>query len=217
MPAILASRDNLAFIKKELRSALPDIGSSHLSEALAASFGFQTHAALLAVTEKSKRTLLLNCDATCMTERLVRFGHQVVDLRLVVEAARSPLLPDRTFIEFRNRDVASNNPWFYECRRRNIPMVYIETRWKFVRLRWDCITIDNRNEAHVQDKAGTQLVHAMFAKFQEMARGASGKPLFEGKSFVGYIDRLSPELARDIAEAFFAMLYMPMHESAQAA
>lgn len=217
MTAILASRDNLAFIKKELRSALPDIGSSHLSEALAASLGFQTHAALLAVTEKATHTLLLTIDTTRMSERLARFGHQVADLRCVAEAVRSPLLPDRTFIEFRDGDRASNDPWFYECRRRNIPMVYIETRRKFVKLRWDCITIDSRNEEHVQDQAGTQLVHAMLAKFQEMARGVSGKPMFEGKSFVGYIDRLSPELARDIAEAFFAMLYVPMHESAQVA
>lgn len=217
MTTILASRDNLAFVKKELRNALPDIGSSRLSEALAAGLGFQTHAALLAAERSHVHPMLLKFDAVRMTERLGQFGHQGVNLGYVAAAARSPLLPERIFTEFRNGDRASNDPWFYECRRRNIPMVHIETRRKFVKLRWDCITIDTRDEAHVQDKAGDRLVEVMFAKFQAMARGASGKPLFYGSSFVGSVDRLMPELARDMAEEFFAMLYVPMHASAEAA
>jgi hypothetical protein len=217
MTTILTSRDNLAFIKKALRSALPDISSSHLSEALATGLGFKTHAALLAATGNNAPPLLLRINPVRIAERLGQLAHQGVEADFVADMARSPQLPERIFVEFRNGDRASNDPWFYECRRRNIPMVYIETRRKFVKLRWDCITIDNRNEAHVQDKAGTQLVHAMFAKFQEMTRGASGKPWFEGKSFVGYVDRLSPEPARAMAEEFFAMLYVPMHESAKAA
>lgn len=217
MTAILASRDNLAFIKTELRAALPDIGSSHLSEALAAGLGFHTQAALLAATKASPAPLLLRIDAARVAERLGRFGHQVADLRFMMEAARSPALPERMFISFREGDKASNDPWFYECRRRNIPMVYIETRRKFVKLHWDCITIDTRNEAHVREPAGNRLVHTMAHRFREVARGASSKPFFSGSSFAGSIDRLLPEMARDMAEEFFAMLYLPMYERAKAA
>ena len=217
MTAILASYENLLFIKKELRAALPNIGSSRLSEALAAGLGFKTHAALLAAEQANTHSMLLKIDSARMTARLNQFGYQDIDLGCVVAVARSPQLPERIYSEFRDGDRASNDRWFYECRRRNIPMIHIETRRKFVKLRWDCITIDTRDEAHVQDEAGTRLVHVMGSKFRQMVRGVSGKPWFEGKSFVGWVDRLSPELARDMAEEFFAMLYVPMHQSTQAA
>lgn len=217
MTAILASRDNLDFIKKELRSALSSVGSSRLSEALAAGLGFQTHAALLAAERSNAHPMLLKIDAARMTTRLDQLGYDGVDLGCVVAVARSLQLPERIYTEFRNGDRASNNLWFYECRRRNIPMVHIETRRKFVKLRWDCITIEKRNEAHVREEAGDRLVHVMAHRFRQMARGASGKPFFSGSSFAGSIDWLLPEMARDMAEEFFAMLYVPMHQSKQAA
>ena len=215
MPLILASCENLSFLKKSVRTQLPQIKSSHLTESLACALGFRTHAALLALTG-GQVAPALQVDLVRMAQRLQAFGYAPSELECVTQIVRSPSLPEPIVAAYRNGDRIANDRWFYECRRRNIPMVYIEMRRKFARLRWDCISIDPRFESHVQDRAGDELVYVMFALFQRLASGAPGNPLFEGKSFVGYIDRLLPELACELAEAFFGMLYMPMHAQARA-
>lgn len=213
MALFLASRENLTFLKQSLRIEFPQIRSSHLTEAMAFGLGFRTHAALLSQTE-GRPPPVLRVHIARMAERLEAFGYPEVPLKFVIRAARSPSLPERISAAYRTGDRVENDRWFYECRRRNIPMVYIETRRKYASLRWDCITIDPRFESHVQESGDADLVYPMAARFREMTRGMPGKPMFDGKSFVGCVDPLLPELARELAEIYFEMLYTPMHQHA---
>jgi len=54
MPAIPFVSSSITTVKNALRDEFPHVGSAHLSEALAASLGFRTHAALLSALPKSE-------------------------------------------------------------------------------------------------------------------------------------------------------------------
>lgn len=98
------------------------------------------------------------------------------------------------------------------CQLRDIPFIYVVRRRKYAELRWDCISVDPAHEAHVQGDRGTDLVRGMFATFQAVARKLPSKALFEGKSMVGSVKGLSIELAPELADAFFAVMYKPMQD-----
>jgi hypothetical protein len=83
-------------------------------------------------------------------------------------------------------------------------------------LSWDCISIDPRGEDHVREDKGSALVDAMFKRYQALAKGDPAKSEFFGSAFVGTVDRLSPSVARDIADEFFMRLYTPMVQRAAA-
>lgn len=219
MAALLLTLENVEFVKEHLRGALPAAKSAHLTEALAFGLGFRTHAALLAAIKAAPtaRPLLGVIDDTRIATRLVELGYPDTGPVVTLDAIRSRELPDRIWTEFRNGDRNANDLWFFECRHRNIPNLRIERRRKYVELHWDSISIHPDDEAHVQGTNGRALVRKMYDTFQGIARTAEGKPLFHGSSFVGSVDRLSPEMARAMADAFFAMLYLSMQEQAKAA
>ena len=219
MAAILITIDNIDFVKVHLRAAFPTVKSAHMTEALACGFGYRSHAALLAAVKGTplERPLLGKIDDARIAARLIELGHDLTEPVSTIAAARSPGLPDRIWTEFPNRDRYANDLWFSECRHRNIPNLRIEKRRKYAELHWDCISIDPRDEGHTRGKSGSALVRELFDTFQAIARSAHGKPLFHGSSFVGSVDRLTPEMARTMADAFFAMLYLPMQARAEAA
>ena len=65
----------LALLKKELHKRLPQVRSAHLSEALAAGFGFSTHAALLASLDNGA-TLDQPTSDERFAQRLAAFGYE---------------------------------------------------------------------------------------------------------------------------------------------
>ena len=218
MPVIFLTHDNCSFVKRALRKRLSKVKSTHLSEALATALGFRTHAALLAAMKAviADRPILAHVDEDRMAERLrdLGYGSMVpVDLAGIVRSAELPLAAWR---EFGNRDKAANERWFKECKRRDIPNVCIRLRTKYAELSWDCISIDPDGEDHLRDDEGAALVRIMFERFRALAKGVPGKPEFFGSAFVGTIDRLSPLLARDIADEYFMRLYLPVAQRAAA-
>ena len=218
MPILFLTPDNCSFVKRALRERLSTIKSTHLSEALAAAFGFRTHAALLAAMKATivDRPMLTQVDEDRIGERLRGLGYAPmvpVDLAGILRSAELPLAAWR---EFGNRDTAANERWFKECQRREIPNVCIRLRTKYVELSWDCISIDPAGEDHLRDDDGAVLVRIMFERFRALAKGAADKPEFFGSAFVGTIDRLSPSLARDIADDFFMRFYSPIAQRAAA-
>lgn len=112
-------------------------------------------------------------------------------------------MPIKPWIESADDDIPSINRWFRECSRRDVPMIYIETRQKYAKLTWDCITVQSKRI----DASGDELWRLMFRKFQEAAKADSGRPEFCGKAFVGTIDRLKLETARVIADEYWSVLY----------
>lgn len=218
MPILFSTPDNCSFVKRALRKRLSTVKSTHLSEVLATALGFRTHAALLATMKAAiaDRPMLMQVDEDRMGERLrgLGYGPMVpVDLAGIVRSAELPLAAWR---EFGNRDKAANERWFKECQRRDIPNVCIRLRTKYAELSWDCISIDPAGEDHLRDDDGATLVRIMFERFRALAKGAPAKPEFFGSAFVGTIDRLSPLLARDIADDFFMRLYSPIAQRAAA-
>lgn len=214
MAAILLTRDNIEFLKSESRRFLSGVRSSHLTEALAHGLGYRTHASLLAslTQNKERKPILAELDVQLFSERMASLGYLGFEYGSVMAVPRSSDLPDRIWLKFRRTDRAMNDSWFRECRDRNIPNVCIRTRRKYVELYWDCVSIDSRDEAHVQGERGSALMREMFKTYQGIARRIRGKSDFFGSSFVGTVDDLLPELADDLADAFFAMLYQPMRQ-----
>ena len=219
MAAFLLTLENIEFVKEHLRGTLLAAKSAHLTEALASGLGFRTHAALLAAikTAPTARPLLGSIDDAKIATRLVELGFPATKPVSTLDVIRSREFPDRIWAEFQSGDRDANDLWFFECRHRNIPNLRIERRRKYFKLHWDCISIHPDDEAHVQGTNGRVLVRKMYDTFQDIARTTEGKPMFQGSSFVGSVDRLSPEMARAMADAFFAMLFLPMHEQTKAA
>lgn len=83
-PTFIFSAANVAALKKALRNEYPDIGSSHADEALAASFGFKTHAAMLHVLRQvdDAARMIVGVDHVQLAVQLVQLGY------LDVSAAR---------------------------------------------------------------------------------------------------------------------------------
>jgi hypothetical protein len=84
-PTLLFSSANIAALKKALRSEYPDIGSSHADEALAASLGFKTYAAMLHILRQVGDTagMMVGVDHLQLAARLAELGYsQVSSARL---------------------------------------------------------------------------------------------------------------------------------------
>jgi hypothetical protein len=212
MPVFFLTQDNCDFVKRRLRQDLPSIKSAHLTEALASALGFRTNAALRVAlpSQDAERPPLIRIDTALWLARLRELGYASSDPAFLVEAARAPDLPVGVWREFRNGDIVANNTWFRDCERRDIPNVYIELRTKYARLNWDCISIIRSNDDHVREKQADALVDIMFKRYQALAKGDPARSLFEGSAFIGWIDRLSPQIARTIADDFFQRLYRPL-------
>ena len=80
MTAIAIAESSLAALKKALRTDLPDIRSSHLTEAMAAALDFRTHASLIAaLPEQASDPSILLLDNERFEARLSDFGYQLAD------------------------------------------------------------------------------------------------------------------------------------------
>lgn len=76
MKYLLFTDGHLSVLKKAVRAELPNVGSSHISEALAAALGFQKHASLLTEMDRvawNPPYLKLEDDRFC--EKLEQLGH----------------------------------------------------------------------------------------------------------------------------------------------
>lgn len=80
MTAIALAESSLAALKKSLHEELPDVRSSHLSEAMAAALEFRTHASLLAVLPgQANDPAILLLSNEHFEARLRDFGYQLAD------------------------------------------------------------------------------------------------------------------------------------------
>ncbi|MBZ9789975.1 hypothetical protein K9B32_07505 [Rhizobium sp. 3T7] len=89
------SSHNVAALKKALRKRYPSIRSSHADEALAASFGFKTYAAMLNVLNHMSNSarFMVQTDACLLMMRLEELGYSglaVQELRRTILEASYP-------------------------------------------------------------------------------------------------------------------------------
>jgi len=200
---------NLAFVKSELRILYPTIKSSHLTEALAAALGSQTHAALRVLMARSAPGAepLTRIDTTLWRERLTDLGYGGADFDGLMRVMGSAALPDPCWRAFAKGDLDGINAWFYYCRSQNLPYVFITKARKYVDLNWDCISVEPSHEGRVRGPEAQPIIEWLFGAFQARAKHDTGRPMFEGNTFVGSIEKLLPDTAADLADAYFARLY----------
>lgn len=214
MALLALTRANIDFVKRALRPAYPAVGSSHLSEALAAACGHRTGITLATALRSVDpvRPDLVRIDEDAFASRLGELGHHDAARGALAETARSDHLPDRIWTTVKGRDIPAMNVWFRECQRRDIPYVYVTLRRKYAEVDWDCITVDPDRDEATLGSGSRELVDKLFTTFQLLASANSKKSMFEGNAFVGSIDKLSPEDAIELADAVFEILYTAIRE-----
>lgn len=215
MPLMILTDENIAAAKTALRTQLPQVRSSHLTEAIATGLRFGTHAALKAAMAAGAALppgIALASPAD-FDRRLQEFGYEPLPGDLFGSVVSGRSLPDLPYAEFKRGDRIGNDGHYYYCQKRNRPMVMIRRARVYAELEWDCITVSPDQEDYLY---GTDHGHAlgglMFDKFQALAKGAPGKPLFLGSSFTGTVEKLLPDTARALAEEYFRLLYLPLRE-----
>lgn len=209
MTAIFLTEANLTYLKHGLRLGYPHVGASHRLEALAAALSFRTYAALKAAlaARVNGGPALVSGDPGRFAERLEELGYPGADAVALPTLLREPELPDPTWRVLPNRDIAAQNRWFRQCERRNVPYVWIELRRKYAKLNWDCVCVQMERLDYLHDSRGKALLDALYDRFCQLAHPDPGKSEFHGSAFVGSVDRLLPDIARDLADEFFMLLY----------
>jgi hypothetical protein len=205
MLAILLTEENLAFLKRTVRSGYPSARSSHISEALACALGQHTHAALLAHMNAAGERHLVRFDKTRFVDRLAQLDPLCGRPESQWQFPRSSQLPMPIWREFKDGEILGQNSWFYECQRNGIPFVYIAIRRKYARVEWDCISLDPQYDNVINGENSKTLIDTMFKRFQFLAKPR--KAFFEGSAFVGHIDPLTTDAASKIADEMFGLLY----------
>ena len=205
MPVVPVTPDNLDHLKRAARFALPGVGSSHLSEALAALLGQRTHAALrAALTASAPSPLMVEPENGRFLERLRSLGYAALDVKMTPVAVACANLPTPAWREFRKSDLSGRNTWFRSCEQRCVPYICVTTRRKLASVDWDWISVDPRQDGKLVRLGERHVVNRMFAAFRE--RAAPSNALFEGSAFVGNVDGLTFEAARAIADKIALIL-----------
>jgi hypothetical protein len=220
MSVLILHEANLRAAKSALRARLPGRGSGHLSEALAAALGFasQRHlvATLNAEADLPPNVVLL--DSVAFNARLSALGEEEAGISILSDIARSTAIPDRPFVEFRDGDRATNDAHYATCIRLGRPMMMVKPARTYAKLDWEIITLSIKDiERLYGNVEGRPFSRRMFEHFQSLARSAPGKPYFTGSPSTGWVTKLLPDTARQLAEDYFRWLYLPMREAARAA
>lgn len=203
MAVLRLTSANLSFMKRSLRATFPNLKSSHLTEALAAAIGENTNAALLARMSSLAEAEPVQLDGDRWRRRLAELGYPSISEQPLATFVRHNELPDPCWRVIHKGDLPTINAWYYQCRRDDIPNIYVSIARKYARLEWDCISTEGSGDKGVSDELG----RAMFASFQRFAIHDSGKPKCDGSSFVGTIEGLEPSTAVAIADTFFVTLF----------
>lgn len=78
LPTVKFVSSNITALKKALRKQYADVKSSHADEALAASFGFKSYAAMLSVLHQvsGSARVVIQSDPSLLLQRLEQFGYR---------------------------------------------------------------------------------------------------------------------------------------------
>lgn len=220
MAITLLTEANLSFLKRELRRMQPDVRSCHLTEAIAAGLGFNTHSALLAQIQQHPAHVPAVAD---VSDELLRqrseslCGRPVLSQVSLEALVRHAEMPDRPWVQVKHGDLEAQNAWFRVCDARCRPYVYVSQATKYARLDWDCITYGGVPGAErvweVAKGAGVddnREVKFLWDEFTRVCNGFSigaQNPTFYGSFFTGNLNFLSPAQAMELADVYFRRLY----------
>lgn len=209
MALLALTPENLDHLKFALRSAYPDVKPSHRVEALAAACGFRTNISLRSnlKTGVPEWPDLKDVNPGRFVARLAELGYPDADGGTITGLVQLPDMPDRIWVSCKSDELMKLDDWFSECRRRDIPYVYVTKRRKYADIDWDCISTDNRHDDVTRHQSNDELVRHMFRTFQSIAHGQAKKAMFQASSFVGGIKDIPMDIAPELADAMFSILY----------
>ena len=208
MALLALTRSNIDFVKQRLRTIDPMVKSAHLSEAIAAACGFRTNISMVARLRDHNplRPELVDFDERRLDSRLRELGCLETNGATPDDLVNPPELPDRIWAKCKYMDIPAQNLWFRECQRRDIPYVVVSTKRTLSDVDWDCFVLHTRHDEVMKSK-DLELVRGMFETFQTIARDRPGKSMFDGSYFVGTIRKVTIEMAPNLADAIFRVLY----------
>ena len=209
MALFVLTEENHTHLKHLLRSAYPNVKASHRAEALAAACGFRTNISLLSNLRDGHPNWpeLVDVRSDLFVARLTEIGYLGISGSPIAGLVRSPEMPERIWISCKAEDIHERAVWFSECQRRDIPYMYVTTRRKYADIDWDCISTDTRHDDVTTGKNSEELMRHMFKTFQSIAFGPSKKAFFDASSFVGGIKDVPIEIASEMTDAMFSILY----------
>lgn len=214
MSLVILIDENISAAKAALHKMYPAVRSAHLAEAIAAGLNFGSFRSLKAkiLGHGGLHPALAESDPAKFQNRIQQLGYTGISPLFFDQAFSSARLPVAPYIVVGKNDCGAVDKHFYDRRRRGWPMMIIKVARKYAYLEWDCITIDPSEEAHVVGKEQRDPVDEMYAQFVDRARHAPGNPIFFGKSFTGWAERLLPASAQLLAEDYFKLLYNPLND-----
>jgi hypothetical protein len=205
MSILLLSKPNLRVLKNVLMTDY-EVRSSHASELIAALSGCKSYAALKSQLDAFSYAPAVEISTSRFEERSVELGYDRGSAEWMYYSFKSLPLQDRPWLEHTQSQERLRDHSFARCEELSIPYVTIRRKRKYSYLEWDCISINGEHESHVRGQCGDELVKTLFRIYQMAASGREAKSYFDGSAFVGTIDRLSEETARQLANEFFMQL-----------
>lgn len=218
MPIMLLHDTNLSAAKKALRALLPDVRSGHLTESLAAGLGYRTHAALIAgiAADAGRPPAIADTDDQAFAARIQTLGYAIEPSDLLARLVRSDAIPDRPYAGLCEGDRRAHDAHFALCDRTGRPMIMVKLARTYATLEWDCITTSRRSGNYPYGREGEASTSSeMVRLFDLRTAGAPGKPTYRHNVFVGWVYKLLPETAYQLAEDYFRLLYLPLREVEQ--
>jgi hypothetical protein len=205
MSILLLTETNLRVLKNVLMTDY-EVRSSHASELIAALSGFKSYAAMKAQLDALPSAPAVVINTERFEERSVELGYDRGSAEWMYFSFKALPLKDRPWLEHTRAQEHLRNQWFAHCEKLSVPYITIRRKQKYSYLEWDCISINNIYETHVRGERGDELVKILFRIYQMAASAREANSYFDGSAFVGTIDRLSEETARQLANEFFMQL-----------
>ncbi len=212
MTTVLLHYQNLEFLKKSSRELYPKVGSSHLTEAIAAGLGFNKHASLLsALGHKSSRLHAVAFSETGMVLRLQR---------LLKDGGQTDSGFEVNKLQFDQHDLPvscwqsqQSNATYYKYSRLNLPIIFIkDSKRKYCTLDYDYHFSDGHGIRGFDfRKAKGFAVQQLLVEFQRLAK-LHEMPIsyFEGQIGTGWITRVPittvEAFANNFALAYFELI-----------
>lgn len=193
-----------------LKSILMDdfaLRSAHASEAIAALIGFGSHAALKARGGAAVHARVYETDFAAFETRAARVGYPEAACEHLRTIYGEIEWPDPAWKLIGKRNLGDSDAWFAECQRRKIPFLYVAKARKYCSVHWDHVSMDTSYDADIHHAYKDELGEILFRTYRLITAGAEPKSRFDGSASVGEITGLSYASARQIANAFAALLF----------
>lgn len=203
MSKVLITNNNIQLLKSNLKNTHPTLKSSILSEAIARSLGFGTHAALICYTKKPKTELELRSFNEQFFYDWLKSKGNILTTSISSQCFEELDLPIYKYIiGSHNKKIALSNAWFEKCQDFNIPYIWLDQKTKYTSVNWDYISVDEHHNPNKFTDDDATKIRSLIDKYSNKKTRVLPSSLF-----VGTITGLDKDSAKLIASEIFCILY----------